>query len=244
MIVSESEETVDVEGGRFPLLLLKPEQPSGPVVIVLGEIWAVNLQIRGLCRRLAAAGFPVVAPDLYRGHGVPAWDASQEALTEAFAVFPDMRGVRDCRRLARQIAGGAFGLPGRRPCVWGFCMGGRFAHYLAAASSDVSRAVNFYGRLDFPLSTTKPFRPLDVSELIDVPYLGVFAEHDPLIPLSDVERLVSILRGRDLEHEVKVCEGTHHGFLNETRPAYNRVAAEAAWELALRFLSSAGACAG
>ena len=103
------------------------------------------------------------------------------ALSEAFVSFPDLRALRDCRTLVRRIVGGEFGLSPERPAVWGFCMGGRFAHYLGAFNTGVARVVNFYGRLNFPRSELKPFTPLDVASLIDVPYLGIFAEHDGFI---------------------------------------------------------------
>jgi carboxymethylenebutenolidase len=236
MSVSESQQFVDVEGGRLPTLILQPDRQNGPAVIVLGEIWAVNPQIRALCRRLAEAGFPVVAPDLYRGQHIPPSDAPQDKLNDAFTTFPDIRAIRDCRELARRIMHGEFGFAAQRPSVWGFCMGGRFAHYLGALCADVSRVVNFYGRLNFPRTTAKPFTPLDVAGLIQVPYLGVFAEHDGLIPIADVDALSSILDEGRIEREIRVFKGSHHGFMNETRPAYDADAAATAWDLALCFL--------
>lgn len=234
--MNESEQFVDVEGGRLPTMILQPDRQNGPAVIVLGEIWAVNPQIRGLCRRLAEAGFPVAAPDLYRGQHLPSPDATQARLNEAFTAFPDIRAIRDCRELVRRIMRGEFGFAAQRPSAWGFCMGGRFAHYMGALGTDVSRVVNFYGRLSFPRTATKPFTPLDIAGLIEVPYLGVFAEHDGFIPMADVDALSSILDKDQVEHDVRVFKGVHHGFMNETRPAYDADAAATAWNLALCFL--------
>jgi carboxymethylenebutenolidase len=236
MFVSESEQAVDVEDGRLPTLILRPDRQNGPAVIVLGEIWAINPQIRGLCRRLAEAGFPVAAPDLYRGQHVPPPDADQDRLNEAFTAFPDIRAICDCRELARCVMRGEFGFAAQRPSAWGFCMGGRFAHYMGALGADVSRVVNFYGRLSFPRTAAKPFTPLDVAGLIEVPYLGVFAEYDGFIPRADVEALSSTLDKGRVEHEVRVFKGANHGFMNETRPAYDADAAATAWDLALSFL--------
>ena len=235
MTINEVQRQIEVPGGKLPVLLMGSGGHLLPTVLVLGEIWAVNQQIRGLCRRLAAEGFTVVAPDLYRGNGIPPVDAPQEVLNGSFASFPDVRAIRDCRILLHAMEHGELGTIRTRPCVWGFCMGGRFAHYLAALDGKVAGALNFYGRLDFPGDSLKPFTPLDVCELIQVPYLGVFAEHDALIPLSDVNALGHRLQSAGIEHTIKVF-AAHHGFMNETRPAHDPATAKAAWDLAVDFI--------
>jgi len=239
MTIEEVEGQIAVPGGRLPVLIMRSSGHSLPTVVVLGEIWAVNQQIRRLCRRLADEGFTVVAPDLYRGNGIPPADAQQDALNGSFASFPDVRAIRDCRILLNAMEAGELGTSRNRPCVWGFCMGGRFAHYLAALSGKVAGALNFYGRLDFPRDGLKPFTPLDVCELIQVPYLGVFAEHDALIPLSDVNALQHRLQSAGIEHAIKVF-AAHHGFMNETRPAHDPAIAKAAWDLAMNFIRTRG----
>jgi carboxymethylenebutenolidase len=235
MTVQETEIQLPVAEGELPVLIVGAPKKA-PTVVVLGEIWAVNQQIRGLCRRLAAEGYTVVAPDLYRGDGIPAAGAPQDDLNRSFDAFPDVRGIRDCRALLRALAKGEFGATRTPVYVWGFCMGGRFAHYLAALGEEIAGALNFYGRLAFPRSATKPFSPLDVCELIQVPYLGVFAEHDPLIPTADVAELRRRLQRFGIDHVVEIFEGAHHGFMNETRPAHNPAIAAAAWNMAIQFI--------
>ena len=156
---------------------------------------------------MAEEGFPVVAPDLYRGQDIPAPDATPAALSEAFVSFPDLRALRDCRTLVRRIVGG-IRIITRTPRRLGILYGGRFAHYLGAFNTGVARVVNFYGRLNFPRSELKPFTPLDVASLIDVPYLGIFAEHDGFIPKTDVAALVGKLREAGIEHDVRMLERT------------------------------------
>ena len=236
MTLQQAETRIAVAGGELPVLVIGSRDTSLPTVVVLGEIWAVNRQIRGLCRRLAAEGFNVVAPDLYRGDGIPPAEASQDELNQSFAVFPDVRAIRDLRVLLQAIAVGRLETGRAPPCIWGFCMGGRFAHYMAALDSGIAGAINFYGRLNFPRTAAKPFSPLDLCELTRVPYLGVFAEHDPLIPLADVEELRRRMQKLGMADSVKVFEGAQHGFMNETRPAHNPAVAAAAWTLAVDFI--------
>ena len=236
MSLKQIQELLAVSGGSLPTLILRPDRPSGPTIIVLGEIWAVNPQIRGLCERLAEEGFPVVAPDLYRGQDIPAPDATPAALSEAFVSFPDLRALRDCRTLVRPSSAANSDYHPNAPPSGELCMAADFAHYLGAFNTGVARVVNFYGRLNFPRSELKPFTPLDVASLMTLPYLGIFAEHDGFIPKTDVAALVGKLREAGIEHDVRMFEGVHHGFLNETREAYDASAASTAWEIALRFL--------
>ena len=42
---------------------------SAQHVVVIQEWWGLNDQIRGVCERLAAAGFNALAPDLYKEIG-------------------------------------------------------------------------------------------------------------------------------------------------------------------------------
>ena len=47
--------------------LAVPASGSGAGVIVLQEWWGLVPQIKGVCDRLAQAGFTALAPDLYHG---------------------------------------------------------------------------------------------------------------------------------------------------------------------------------
>ena len=42
-------------------------------------------------------------------------------------------------------------------------------------------------RLRFARQAIKPFLPIELTHLIEVPYLGHFAESDSLIPAEDVD---------------------------------------------------------
>ena len=145
----------------------------------------------------------------------------------------EQRDVRDVVGFA--LAGGIGARPG--PIyVWGFCKGGRFAHYAGAFDTRLAGVLNFYGRLNFLLSETKPFAPRAVTGLIACPYLGVFAGDDPYIPREEVEALRAGLAARDIRHHVRLYEEAHHGFCNADRLAHHPAAAADAFALAQRFI--------
>lgn len=226
------------EQARIPVFVARPAAPPRASVMVLGAIWSVTPHIEDVCVQLAQRGFAALAPCLFRGQGIPARDASPEALAQTFRDFDDRRCLRDVRAVARAAAEGRFG-PFPRLVPLGFCLGGRFAHLLAASSEHVAGAIVFYGRMRFERQPIKPFLPIELAGLIEVPYLGHFAEHDALIPLAHVDELRAALDERGVAHAVHVYAGARHSFFDPTRPAdHDPAAAALAWTRSIGFLES------
>jgi carboxymethylenebutenolidase len=139
--------TVEVADGAFTPYVARPKAKIAPAIVVLQEIFGVNVDIRKTCDELAEAGFIAVAPDLF-------WRTDPEldlnALNEAewarglaiYQAYDPNVGVEDIAatvQAARHIAGGS-GKVG----VMGFCLGGLLT-YLTAARHDVDAAVEYYG---------------------------------------------------------------------------------------------------
>jgi carboxymethylenebutenolidase len=234
--------TVEIEverGVRVTAYAALPAQPEGcPGVLVLGEIWGVNGNIRAICDRIAHAGVAALAPDPYRGEAPPLYTDPIEQVLGYFDRYDDARGIRDCRAALGVLAGG-LGFAPRALFAWGFCKGGRFAHYLGAFDSRLAGVINFYGRISFARDPLlKPFTPLDVAGLIAAPYLGLFAERDPLISVHDVAALRESFERRGHPHHLHVYAGAEHAFFNDTRPAYHPLVAADGWAKALGFITT------
>jgi carboxymethylenebutenolidase len=54
--------------------LANAERGNAPGIVVIQEWWGLQEQIKGVCDRLALAGFDALAPDLYKGKVVPYHD--------------------------------------------------------------------------------------------------------------------------------------------------------------------------
>jgi len=227
------------EGASIRIYVARPAATPRVSVLMLGAIWSVTPHIEALCRRLAQAGYGAIAPCLFRGAGIPARDAPPDVLARTFLEFDDRRCLRDLRAVARGAADGRLGFAPGALVPWGFCLGGRFAHYLGAFSEHVAGVINFYGRLRFERQPIKPFLPAEVTDLIEVPYLGQFAETDALIAPGDVDELRAALASRGVRHRIDVYAGARHGFFDVTRPAdHHPDAAARAWSAALEFLKT------
>ena len=231
---------IEVERGvRVGAYAALPAQPAGcPGVLVLGEIWGVNGNIRAVCERLARAGVAALAPDPYRGEPPPRESDPIEQVLGFFDRYDDPRGIRDCRAALGVLAHG-LGFAPRALFAWGFCKGGRFAHYLGAFDSRLAGVINFYGRITFARDPVlKPFTPLDVAGLIEAPYLGLFAERDALISAADVAALRAAFERRGHPHHLHVYAGAEHAFFNDTRPSHHPQVAADAWARVLRFVTT------
>jgi carboxymethylenebutenolidase len=110
--------------------------------------------------------------------------------------------------------------------VIGSCSGGRHA-YLAATRSDVFDAVVdlWGGAVVMPkdqLTDARPVQPLDYTESLDCPILGLFGEDD----VSPTPEQVAI-HEKELErlgknYEFHMYPGAGHGFFYHNRPAAYR----------------------
>ena len=128
-----------VDGKPTVGYLAKPSKANAPGVVVIQEWWGLQDQIRGICDRLALAGYEALAPDLYAGTTVPYHDTQAAAHEMNSLNFLDATDqvVRGAARYLGQTAD--------RVGLMGFCMGGAVTVLGAARIPEISAAVAFYG---------------------------------------------------------------------------------------------------
>ena len=76
-----------IDGAPVTGYLARPGDQDGPLpaVILIHEWWGLNDNIRGMARRLAAAGYVALAVDLYRGETAEDPDAARRLMQQAMA---------------------------------------------------------------------------------------------------------------------------------------------------------------
>ncbi len=201
--------------------LAMPEHGQGPGVLVIHPWWGLNDTIKGVCTRLAEAGFIAFAPDLYHGQVT---DKIAEAEKLSSALFKNMAQARVDVKEAAKFLGARAGQE-RGLAVIGFSMGAYYAVDLSVADPEhICSVVLFYGAA-----------PMDVSQS-RAAYLGHFAENDPYEPESNVAELEESLRRAGRPVTFYRYPGTEHWFFEPDRPQYNKAAASLAWERTLTFL--------
>ena len=200
--------------------LALPSTGKGPGVLVLHAWWGLNDTIKGLCDRLAAAGFVAYAPDLYHGQ-VTDTIAGAEALSGAMDSAAAAAAVARAIDLLYERAG----RPARGLAIIGFSLGVWYAMEASAADPRVRAVVVFYGSA-----------PLDFSAS-QAAYLIHFAENDPYEPREYLDETLANLESAGRPATLHEYPGTGHWFFEPDRgDAYDREAAELAWERTLVFL--------
>lgn len=198
--------------------------PNAPGVVMLEEWWGVTDEIVQCADRLAAHGFRVVIPDLFRGRVAATGDEANhlaQGLDFVDAATQDARGA--AQFLARN---------GAKVGVLGFCMGGALALLCAMHVAEFSAAVAFYG-----------FPPEEGGDLgsIRIPLQGHWAQRDAFFPIARVDQIEARLRDAKVSYEFHRYDAMH-GFSNRAEVGhsglgnYDEAAASLAWERSLEFL--------
>lgn len=193
---------------------------SGPGIVLIQEWWGLNTQIKATADALAAQGFRVLVPDLYRGKLA----ADGE---EANHLMSGLDFVDACDQdLAGAIA--HLGVSGERVAVMGFCMGGALSVAAAARLGGLTAAVCFYG---------VPPRELADPADIAIPFQAHFATRDDWCTPAVAAQLEAAMKAAGRSPEIHHYEA-EHAFFNAARPEVHDAAAAAlAWRRSLDFLN-------
>ena len=196
-----------------------PDAGRGPGILVLHAWWGLTPFFKGICDRLAEAGYVALAPDLYGGR-----TTDDPAEAKAMLADADMDAAV---QLVRDSLLTLHGMPATpdAPCgALGFSMGASWALYLASRMPDLVGAVAvFYG------SQSVDMAPAHAA------FLGHFAEADDFVDKDELTLLEADLRLLDKDVTFHRYPGTSHWFFESDRPAYDAAAADLAWSRTLAF---------
>lgn len=192
---------------------------TGPGLVLIQEWWGLNEQIRATADRLAAEGFQVLVPDLYRGKLAASGEEANHL----------MRGLDFVDACDQDLAGAIAHLAarGQKVGVMGFCMGGALTVAAAARLQTASAAVCFYGA---------PPRELADTAAIAIPFQGHFATLDDWCTPAVAQELEAAMRAAGRAPEIHHY-AAQHAFFNAARPeVFDAAAADLAWQRSLTFL--------
>lgn len=215
-----------------------PEDPARAAVIVVPDVWGLSDHYRDVAERLAATGYAAFAIDIYSRSAAPDPAALDDLgkVGDWIAAIPDRRVMQDIQMLASHI--------NTRPWardlatgITGFCLGGQYALMAGAAVSGLAASVSWYGMLrSGPPTETTPESAIDMAPRLACPWLGLYGEEDPLIPMADVEELRGVLETEGADFELIAYPNAGHAFFNDTRPElYRPEAAVDGWQRTLGF---------
>lgn len=199
-------------------------------IVVIQEIFGVNVHIRDVCDRLAKIGYVAIAPAIYQrlavgyetGYGEA--DVKQGRIykeqTKADELLGDIQAAIDHVKTLPQVA------PDRIGCI-GFCFGGHVA-YLAATLPDIKATASFYGA-GIPNWSPGGGATIDRTAEIQGKLYAFFGADDASIPPDHVEQIRAALDRYHINHQIFVYPNAGHGFFCDRRSSYAPEAAKAAW---------------
>ncbi len=206
-------------------LVAPPGGGKGPGVLVLHSWWGLTPWVQDFCRKVAEAGYTVLAPDLLDGVQPITAEEGEAVLA---GVDPDeLSGLVMSSAHALRAASADANQP---IAVIGFSMGGSLALWLSARlTREVGAVVSFYGT-----------QSIDFDDATAI-YQGHFGADDHMVSEEDRVVTESILRIGGRETDFHLYPESGHWFFEEGDhaggKAHSPKASELAWHRVTTFLA-------
>lgn len=234
-------ETVTLAGDGGQTINAYFARPTGPGpfpgMVVIHHMPGWDEWYREATRKFAHHGYAAISPNLYyrSGHGTP---EDVAAKVRAEGGVPDDQVVGDlvgAMQFLRSLptSNGKVG-------VFGTCSGGRQAFLVACRSDGFDAAVDCWGGRvvmeEADLTPNFPVAPIDYTEDLSCPLLGLFGEDDSSPTPEQVELHEQALKEHSKNYEFHMYPGAGHGFFYYDRPAYRQAQAVDGWGKIFTFL--------
>lgn len=217
-------DTIEADGKTFRAYAAGEFERGASGVLLLHAWWGLNDDLLAYADRLAAAGFSVVAPDMFNGQVATtieeakglsgAADADQEAINGIVLAAID--------QLAERLGSTA------KLSAIGFSFGAHWSMWAPTQRDSVTSSVLYYGTTGDALTEAS------------VAVLGHFAADDPYETEEWVAEFEGILRSAGRNVVMHHYPGTGHWFAEPSKDAYRPEAADIAFERTVAFLNEVG----
>lgn len=233
------ETVLEHDGATVPSWVVRPaDGHRRAAVVIAAEAYGLNTFTRRVATDLASAGYHVVVPDYYRGHGLSKPDDYSD-----FTEVMEHIGRLDFVGATRDILAGvdhARALPGvdaDRVVVWGYCTGGTLALMATASDRELAGAVWFFPsqpRFD-EHDARHPVDAIDLLWQVRCPALLVYGDRDDVFT-GVADDLRARIDGWGVDVRLSLYAGAGHAFSAPHPSLYHADADEDAWHDALAFL--------
>ena len=210
--------------GPFPALVLIPHMPGW-------DEWC-----RETARRFSQHGYLTICPDIYCrfGHGTPTEVSNimrSQGGVHDDSVMGDCKGALDYLK-AQPYSNGKVG-------VIGMCSGGRHAYLAACTVDGFDAVVDCWGggvvAEKEELSEARPVAPIDYTEELSIPLLGIFGNDDHSPTPEQVNILEEKLKEYGKDYVFHRYDDAGHGFWYYHTENYRAKQTMDSWEKVLTF---------
>jgi carboxymethylenebutenolidase len=216
-------------------------QPQGggkfPGMIVFQQAFGVDKHIRDVTERFAKEGYVTIAPELFHRTAPAGFEGNP---ADFQSVMPHVQALNDKNleadvRAAHDALLRQGAIDAQRIACVGFCMGGRVS-FLANLVLPLRAAISFYGG-----GIAKSERGPGLLDRVEETKGSI------LLFWGGLDKHIGPEQRRDVSETLRAAKKTFasmefadadHAFFDDTRPNYNKAAAEQAWELSLAFFKA------
>lgn len=225
-------------GDQIDAYFARP-QGAGPFpgVVVIHHLPGWDEWTTEVVRKLAHHGYAAISPHLYSRTGLSpdeAGAAAYKGLREGSDVIgqPDAQAMGDISAAAQWLKAQS-NSNGKVGCI-GFCSGGRLAYLAASQVPELDAAVDCWGGAvtrgeRWPTNEHHPVAPIDLTDKIRVPLLGIFGNDDQFPTPAEVDQIEAALKSAGKEYEFHRYDGAGHGFFNTAGVSSRPEQAKDAW---------------
>jgi carboxymethylenebutenolidase len=220
-------ETVTITGHNGDAIHAYFSRPVGPGPYP-GVVWIHHMPgwdewSKEAARKLTYHGYAVIEPDLYcrAGHGSP---QDVAAKVRAEGGVPDAQVVGDAAAAANFLRSQTYA--NGKVGVIGTCSGGRHTVLAASCSDAFDAACDLWGggvvMAKEDLTENRPVPPIDYTENLRCPLLGLFGEEDRSPTVEQVATHEAELKRLGKDYEFHMYPDAGHGFFYHGSPAAYR----------------------
>jgi carboxymethylenebutenolidase len=208
-----------------------------PGVVVIHHLPGWDEWIIEVARKFAHHGYAAIAPHLYFRDGPGSPDDIGARVRAAGGVADEqvMGDVAGSIKFlhAQPNSNGKVG-------VIGFCSGGRLSYMAACSVPGIDAAVDCWGgsvivKDPKQLDAKRPVAPIDLTEKLPCPLLGIFGNDDKNPDPEQVNQTEATLKRLGKTYEFHRYDGAGHAFFNWARPSYRPEQALDGWQKVLGF---------
>lgn len=192
-----------------------------PSIVLIPHMPGWDEWCRETARRFSQHGYAVACPNIYQ-------DFSQGTPAEAAQAAREAGGATD-KNVMEDTAGSLEYLKSQpwsngKVGVIGMCSGGRHAFLAACTVDGFDCAVDCWGggvtAAKEELSPARPVAPIDYTEKLNIPLLGIFGNDDHMPTPEQVDTLEAKLKELKKDYEFHRYDGAGHGFWYYHTPMY------------------------
>lgn len=226
------------QGGLINAYLARPLGPGPfPGMVLVHHMPGWDEWYWEATRKFAHHGYITISPNLYArdGHGTPEDVAAKVRAAGGVAddqVIGDLAGALRYLR-AQAYSNGKVG-------IFGTCSGGRHAFLAACRAPGFDALVDCWGgRVVMnkeDLTLKQPVSPIDYTQDLACPILGIFGEEDRSPTPDQVAQHEQALQQYGKNYEFHMYPKAGHGFFYYDRPAYRQEQAVDGWKKTFAFL--------